>query len=181
MASPPLRRLLCRAVVLSALAALGGAPVAQALSFMPAKDIPRAVSFGGPCVGCDLSGRALVGAHSLGADFSGSALIGADLRQVRLLGADFSGSDLSRSDLSDAKITGADFDGARMKDIRLDGVRIRGASFAGADFEGPSLRGVVFCGVDLGGRPQPPAGAARRRLRRWLRAPAPGTSPGLRP
>ncbi|MFN9033775.1 MAG: pentapeptide repeat-containing protein, partial [Alphaproteobacteria bacterium] len=116
MASPPLRRLLCRTVVLSALAALGGAPVAQALSFMPAKDIPRAVSFGGACIGCDLSGRQLPGARFLGADFSGSSLIGANLRRVHFTGADFSGSDLTRSDLTGAAITGADFDEARLKD-----------------------------------------------------------------
>lgn len=143
----------CRAVrSLSVLLATGVLALpfcAHALVVLGGKDIPRAVSFGGPCVGCDLSGRQLSGARFLGADFSGSALVGANLRAVHFTGADFSGSDLSRSDLSDAEIYGADFDGARMKDVRLDGARIRGASFSGADFEGASFKGAVFQGVDL--------------------------------
>lgn len=149
MPPPPFRRLVSRAVVLSALATFGGAHPAQALSFMPAKDIPRAVSFGGACINCDLSGRQLPGAQFLGADFSGSALVGANLRDVHFTGSDFSKSDLTRSDLTGAAITGADFDGARLKDVRLDGARVRGVSFNGADFEGASLRGVTFSVVDL--------------------------------
>ncbi len=117
MPPPPFRRLVSRAVVLSALATFGGAHPAQALSFMPAKDIPRAVSFGGACINCDLSGRQLPGAQFLGADFSGSALVGANLRDVHFTGSDFSKSDLTRSDLTGAAITGADFDGARLKDV----------------------------------------------------------------
>jgi hypothetical protein len=124
---------------------------AQALTVVPERDIPRMVSFGGACVGCDLSGRQLSGARFQGADFSGSVLIGADLRDASLTGADFSRSDLSSSDLTGADITGADFEGARLREVRLDRAWIRGVSFSGSDLEGASLRGVVFSGVDLSG------------------------------
>ena len=124
---------------------------AAALVVLGSKDVPRAVSFGGACVGCNLSGRELSGARFLGADFSGSTLVGANLRRVRVTGANFRQSDLSRSDLTEAEITGADFDDARLKDVRLDGARIRGASFNGTDFDGASLRGVVLYEVDFSG------------------------------
>jgi hypothetical protein len=98
---------------------------AQALTVVPERDIPRMVSFGGACVGCDLSGRQLSGARFQGADFSESILIGADLRDASLRGADFSRSDLSSSDLTGADITGADFEGARLRAVRLDSAWIR--------------------------------------------------------
>ena len=79
-------------------AALSGL-AAPAWALTPDRDVAKMVSFGGVCVGCELSGRRLTGATFMGAKFDRSTLVGADLRGASFHGSSFVGADFTRADV----------------------------------------------------------------------------------
>ena len=97
-------------------------------------EVARQVMYGGACVGCDLSGRKMLGGRFYGANFSNAVLTAADLRGAAFRGAAFGGADLSDADARGATLLGSNFDSAKFRRAHLEGLIAKGAQFSHADF-----------------------------------------------
>lgn len=132
------------------LASVGGAfSATQAWALGQGDDVSRVFSFGGACVGCELSGRKMPAAHFLGANFSNATLVGSDLQGAWFFGANFSKANLTRADLHGASLFGSDFVGCDFTSANLTGVRGHGADFTGANLTRANLANANLLGAEL--------------------------------